>query len=351
MEGAMTTISRRTFLTATSLTALGASLAACSSDKEEPSGSSNGKMDKVTYLTSFGNLGRDAYIHAAVHKNYFKEAGIEVNVQYGQAGDYNHNQLLAGRAQFASIDASGAIIRAGKAKKPQDRDLRIVGAVHQLTLNSLATFADKGFTSPKDLQGKTLGAVVGAAPRALFPAFARLAGIDEKTIKWTDATTQNSGSLLATNRVEGLVTQMPTKPGLEKLAGGREVLMFPYSDYLSDLYGITIMTHKDVIEKKPDLVRRFNQAIMRGVKYGVNNPEEIGKVLRDIDNTADAGQAAQELAILKPNSLPGGGIPVGTFEEARMAKSIALLQDLGLIPPGLTPADIADARFLPKSDT
>jgi hypothetical protein len=42
---------------------------------------------------------------------------------------------------------------------------------------------------------------------------------------------------------------------------------------------------------------------------------------------------------------------VGTFDEARMAKSIALLRDLGLIPAGLIPADLADARFLPKSDT
>ena len=347
----MTTTSRRTFLAAMSLTAVGGTLAACSSDKEKASGSPNGKVDKVTYLTSFGNLGRDAYIHAAVHQNYFAEAGIEVNVQYGQAGDYNHSQLLAGRAQFASIDASGAIIRAGKAAKPQDRDLRIVGAVHQLTLNSLATFEDKGLTSPRDLQGKTLGAVVGAAPRALFPAYARLAGIDEKTIKWADATTQNSGSLLATDAVDGLATQLPTKPGLEKLAGGRKVVMFPYSDFLSDLYGITIMTHKNVIEKNPDLVRRFNQAIMRGVKYAVNHPEEIGKVLREIDNTVDANQAAQELTILKPNSLPAGGTPVGAFDEARMAKSIDLLRGLGLIPPGLAPADIADVRFLPKSDT
>jgi NitT/TauT family transport system substrate-binding protein len=347
----MTTISRRTFMTATSLTAMGATLAACSGDKEKASGSSNGTVDKVTYLTSFGNLGRDAYIHAAVHKNYFKEVGIEVNVQYGQAGDYNHTQLLAGRAQFASIDASGAIIRAGKAAKPEDRHLRIVGVVHQLTLNALATFADKGFTRPGDLQGKTLGAVVGAAPRALFPAYARLAGIDEKTIKWTDATTQNSGSLLATNKVEGLVTQVQAKPALEKVAGGRKILVFPYSDFITDLYGITIMTHKNVIEKNPDLVRRFNQAIMRGVKYAVNNPEEIGKVLHEIDNTADAAQAAQELAILKPNTVPRAGTPVGTFDESMVARNIALLQGLGLIPSGLTPADVADARFLPKSDT
>lgn len=347
----MTTISRRTFLAATGLTATGAALAACSGDPKKADGSPEGKVDKVTYLTVLGNLGRDAYIHAAVHKGYFKEVGIEVDVQYGQAGDYNHNQLLAGRAQFASVDISGAIIRAGKAAKPEDRDLRIIGVVHQRTLNSVAAFVDKGYTSPRDLQGKTLGAIVGAAPRALFPAFARLADIDEKSLKWTDATPQNNVTLLATNRVDALATQLVTKPSLEKAANGRKVVMFPYSEFISDLYGITIMTHKSVIEKDPDLVRRFNQAIMRGVKYGVENPEEIAKVLKETDNTVDVDQAAQELAILKPNCLPGGGAPVGIFDDAKMARNIALLQSLGLIPSGLTPADIADTRFLPKSDT
>lgn len=330
----------------TAASAGGAALAACSRDGQ----SGNDKLDRVTYLTSFSNLGRDAYIHAAVHKKCFAEAGIEVNVQYGQAGDYNHKQLLAGRAQFASIDAAGAIIRAGKAATPEDRSLRIVGVVHQRTLNAVAVFADRGFTAPRDLQGTTLGAVVGAAPRALFPAFARLAGIDETTITWVDATTQNSGSLLASNRVAGLATQLPTKPGLEKLAGGRKVVMFPYGDVIADLYGITIMTHQNVIDRSPDLVRRFNRAIMRGVKYAVENPDEIGKVLQGLDNTVDADQAAQELAILKPNSLPTGDVPVGSFDRARMARSLTLLQDLGLIPAGLSPADVADDRFLPQSD-
>ena len=65
----------------TTASAAGAAFAACSRDGRTGSG----KLDRVTYLTSFGNLGRDAYIHAAVHMKYFAEVGIEVNVQYGQA--------------------------------------------------------------------------------------------------------------------------------------------------------------------------------------------------------------------------------------------------------------------------
>ncbi|WP_203928891.1 ABC transporter substrate-binding protein [Virgisporangium ochraceum] len=346
----MTTISRRKFMAATGLTAMGATLGACSSDDKKSGGSSNGKVDKVTYLTVLGNLGRDAYIHAAVSKGFFKDVGIEVNVQFGQAGDFNHNQLLGGQAQFASVDIAGAIIRAGKQAKPEDRNLRIIGVVHQLTLNSVAVFDDKqNIKSPRDLQGKKVGAITGAAPRALFPAYAKLAGIDEKSIVWTDATPQNNVALLATNQVEALATQLVTKPSLEKAGKGRKIVMFPYSDFISDLYGVTIMTHKDVIAKNPDLVKRFNQAIMRGVKYSVNNPEETAKFLKANDNTVDEAQAAGELAILKPNCLPAGGAPVGTFDDAKMARNIALLQGLNLIPGGLTPKDIADTSFLPSS--
>jgi NitT/TauT family transport system substrate-binding protein len=338
-------------MTATSLTAMGATLAACSSDKKKTGGSSDGKLEKVTYLTVLGNLGRDAYIHAAVSKGYFKEVGIEVEVQYGQAGAYNHNQLLGEQAQFASIDIAGAITRAGKAEKPEDRNLRVIGVVHQRTLNSVAAFVDKGYTSPRDLQGKKLGAIIGAAPRVLFPAFARLSGIDEKSITWVDATAQNNASLLATSQIDALATQLVTQPQIEKLGKGRKLVNFPFSDFISDLYGVSIMTHKNLIDKNPDLVKRFNQAIMRGVKYAVNNPDEIGKVLKETDNTVDAEQASKELAILKPNCIPADNAPVGSFDEARMAKNIALLQGINLIPSGLSPKDIADTSFIPQSDT
>src|SRR5688572_9122720 len=151
----MTGISRRTFVTATGLTAAGALLAACSdSDDGKTNASGDKALDKVTYLTGFGILGRESYVVIADKKGWFRENGIEVTIQPGQAGAYNHNQVVAGTVHFAAVDGAGQIIRNGKAEKPADKNIRIINAVQQLTLNALMTWEDKGFTSPKDLEGK-----------------------------------------------------------------------------------------------------------------------------------------------------------------------------------------------------
>jgi NitT/TauT family transport system substrate-binding protein len=353
MTSVMTGISRRTFVTATGLAAAGAVLSACDSGKEKssPNTSSKKQADKVTYLTGFGILGRESYVHVAVSKGFFKDVGLDVTIQPGQAGLYNHNQVLAGQAQFAAVDPSGALIRQAKADKPEDKNLRIIAAAHQLTLNALVAWADKGIGSPRDLAGKTLGVATGAVPKTLFPAYARLAGIDDKSVKWSETAPPQLPSLLVTNKVDAVATFNVAVPGIEKAAGNRKTAIFPYSDVLSDLYGTVIITHLDITKKNPDLAKRFTGALMKGLRYAVEHPDEAGKILNQMDNTQNADLAAKELTLLKPYTIPPGGAPVGTFDESRMAKNIAVLQGLGLMPTGLTPDQAVDTRFIPKSDS
>jgi NitT/TauT family transport system substrate-binding protein len=346
----MTGFSRRTLVTTTGLAAAGLALPGCSGE-ESAGASGNGQVDKVTYLTGFGILGRECYVHVAAAKGYFRDANIEVTIQPGQAGTYNHNQMLAGKAQFGAVDSSGALIRSGKAEKAEDKSLRIVAAVQQLTLNVIAAWQDGGIHSPQDLAGKTLGTAIGAVPRTLFPAYARIANIDPATVKWIETAPPQVPSLLVTNKVQALATFNVAVPGVEKAARGRKAVIFPYSDVLTDLLGNVILAPQRLIETDPDLVTRFVQALMRGLKYAVTNPQEAGQILHQADPTQNVELAATELNLLKPYTLPVGGKPVGTFDESRMAKNIAVLQGLGLIPSGLTPDQVADTRFLPKSDS
>ena len=345
----MTGISRRTMVATTGLAAAGLVLPACSSDD----GGSNGDtdIDRVTYLTGFGILGRESYVHVAVAKGFFRDADIEVTIQPGKAGTYNHSQLLAGKAQFAAVDSSGALIRHGRAQTPEEKSLRIVAVVQQLTLNSIVAWQGGGISSPRDLAGKTLGVATGAVPKTLFPAYARIAGIDPGSVKWTETAPPQLPSLLITNKVPALATFNVAVPGIEKAAGGRKAVILPYGDVLTDLIGSVIVTPQRLIESDPDLVTRFVQALMRGLKYAVTNPEEAGRILKQADPTQDVALAAAELTLLKPYTLPRNGKPVGTFDDARMAKNIAVLQGLGLIPTALTPADVADTRFLPETDS
>src|SRR5436190_1190511 len=122
----------RALLVAVLATALIGSAAGCSSSKDEPvAASGSAKPDKVTYLTAFGAVGRDAFAWVAQEKGYFKDAGLDVNIQLGAATGENLKGLAAGQAQFANLDLIGAWILAGKGDY---KDFRTIAAIHQQTL-------------------------------------------------------------------------------------------------------------------------------------------------------------------------------------------------------------------------
>ena len=76
----------RTVAAAALATAL-ALVSACSSgsDSADDAKGGDGKaLEKVTYLTSFGNFGRDSYAWVAKDKGFFKDAGFDVEIKPGQ---------------------------------------------------------------------------------------------------------------------------------------------------------------------------------------------------------------------------------------------------------------------------
>jgi len=104
----------RTVLGAALALALAAGTVGCSSDDGDKAGANGKQVEKITYLTAFGAVGRDAFAWVAQEKGYFKEAGFDVNIQLGAGTDPNLKAITAGQAQFGSLDMTGVMIQAGK---------------------------------------------------------------------------------------------------------------------------------------------------------------------------------------------------------------------------------------------
>ena len=86
-----------------SVAAAALAAAGCSSgDKSTDKSATPAKVTKITYLTAFGAVGRDAFVWVAKDKGYFKDAGIDIDIQLGAATDTNLKALAAGQAQFAA---------------------------------------------------------------------------------------------------------------------------------------------------------------------------------------------------------------------------------------------------------
>ncbi|WP_422769997.1 ABC transporter substrate-binding protein [Plantactinospora sp. WMMC1484] len=284
-------------------------------------------------MTTLGTQGRDAYGFVARDKGFFAEVGIEVDIQPGQAGDYNHQMIRSGQAQVTVVDAAGALVRYGSGR---DTSFQILAAIHQQTLLSIVSLEASGITNAHALPGRTLATVKGAAPEVLFPAYARLAGIDASKVSWQYGSAPQLNSYLAAGRVDGIGIFLVGQPGVAA-AAKRPVSALPYSEYLRDLFGGVVVAQKETITGNPDLLRRFVRALLRGAEYAVAHPEEAGRILAGAVKGQDARLAAEELRLMRPYVIPASGAPVGTMEEERVVRSVALLQSVGLLPGGANP--------------
>src|SRR2546429_931026 len=205
--------------------------AACS--RQPTNHTSAASLDRVTYLTGLGTFGREAFAWLAAAKGFFREVNIDCIIVPGAAGDSNLKLLAAGQAQFAVIDYAGALVRIGNGRG----DFQCVAALTQHTLIGIMTLEHSRISAPADLQGRTVAQASGAVVKTLFPAYARLAGFDPRTVRWIDTTPAELPALLASGRVDAIGQFIVGQPTVEAAAGGRNVAGLPYGDFLTDLYG------------------------------------------------------------------------------------------------------------------
>jgi NitT/TauT family transport system substrate-binding protein len=291
--------------------------------------------DRVTYLTGFGTTPREGYGWVADGMGFFAEVGIAASIQAGAPSDANLKTLAAGKAQFAVIDFVSAV--RGVATWP---DYRAVAAVQQTTLLSMITLPGRGIAQGADLAGRTVGTGASAATQTLFPTYARLAGFDPSHTKIVNFTPDQLPAALVGGAIDAMGAYVVDTPGIAH-AAGRQPIVLPYARYLTDLYGSVLITTTSLIKSNPDLVKRFSSALLRGVRYSVDNPEQAGKLMHAAVSTADPGITADTMALMKPY-INGGGLT-----EARVMRGIAVLESAGLAGAGLTPERVVDFSLVP----
>jgi NitT/TauT family transport system substrate-binding protein len=301
-------------------------------------------VEKVTYLTAFGSFGREGFAYVAKAKGFFAERGIDVDIQTGQGATSNLQLLAAGRAQFSANDLGGVWILQGNGKFP---DVRAVAAIQQRTLNSIMTLEQSGIARPADLVGRKLGGTAGATPELLWPVYAKLSGIDPRSVTWRHMAAQQTPVALAAGTVDGIGQFVVASGTVEKAAGGRKTRALAYADVIADLYGNALVTTTTVINDNPGLVARFRDALLEGLVYSVQHPQEAGQILHQQIPAQDATAAAAELEKMAPYVLVAGR--AGVLDPARVARAVAILAGAGAITTTPRPDALVDFKLAPAA--
>jgi NitT/TauT family transport system substrate-binding protein len=319
----------------------GAGVAACSRSEKPPA---RRTMDKVTVMTGFNITGQDSFLFAALEKGWYRNAGIEVTVQAGAGTGRNLQALAAGNAQFAVIDLTGGLLEIDKGAHI---DFRVFAAIYQLNVSCIVALPRAGIRTAQDLAGKSIGYTEGGVNKTIFPAYAQLAGLDHNLVRWQPLEPPLIRPALLAGRLDAATEIVIGRPALEA-AAKQQVTMLPYSDQIRDLYGNAFAVSTDLARSNPGLVRRFRDATFRGIQWTIENPTDAGRVMAKHNPTYKAETAEAE--IRQTVQYVRGAAPVlGHLDEARLARSIALVQGIGLVKSGLTVDKVAALDLAPQA--
>jgi NitT/TauT family transport system substrate-binding protein len=268
----MNQIDRRQFIRYSSLT-IGASLfAACSSNQTQTSStsSSSAKLDKITYGTNWYAQAEHGGFYQAIATEIYKQNGLDVTIQMG-GPQVNSTQLLMGGAIDFFMGTGSESIKAVEEGIPKVT----VAAIFQKDPQILLAHPNIGINSLKDLQGKPI--YVAALANTTFWPF-----LKEK-YNFTDEQKRpynfSIAPFLADKNVaqQGYVSSEPLKVTKE---GGFEPVVFLLADYGYTPYTTTIETRRELVEKNPNLVKRFVDASIKGWYSYLENPEPGNRLIK-----------------------------------------------------------------------
>ncbi len=296
--------------------------------------------DKMTFVTDFGYLGRHAYYFVALERGYYREADLEVDIVRGQGSADAIKQIAAGTAQVGFADAASVIIGRANDGVP----VKIVAEIYGKPPHAVFTLEGSGITSPKDLEGRTIADSASSSLPKLFPAYAKAAGIDANKVKWLFVTSDAIAATLALSRADAVTYYTIGEALLSKAVAPKKLTILKFSDVGMDFYSNGLIASDATIKSRPELVKRFVQATLRGLADATSDPEGAARILNKYHRQIDLDVGTAEMKVMA--SLVKA--PPGFIDKAQMQRTIALVEkSFGLKKP-IAIDDVSADGFVSK---
>jgi NitT/TauT family transport system substrate-binding protein len=186
----------------------------------------------------------------------------------------------------------------------------------------------------------------------MFPVYAKKVGIDPKLVTFLPTPPPNLPQVLAAGKVQGIGQFAVGKPLIEKAdPKHREAVYLSYGKDLPELYGNTIITRSDLAKDHPDQVKKFSNALLKGLQDTYSDPAAAAAILKKYVPNTDVDVATKELEIMREYIKPPGfNGPLGEVTQERVQKVISLLEESKAIGAGaLKPEDLVTLSLAPKS--
>jgi NitT/TauT family transport system substrate-binding protein len=278
----------------------------------------------------------------------FKRNRLEVTIDGGRGSGDTLAKVAAGAYDIGISDFSALV--AFNAQYPQQRMIASM-IMNDRAPMSIAALKTSGITTPKDIAKKRVADNVGEASRVMFPAFAKVNGIDSNAIIWINVAPNLREASLVRGQADALAGNFLTIwIGLRRLGlKDADFNLLPYADWGVDLMGNSVVTKPTWAATHADVLKRFLACGVDAIRTSISNPALAVDSLKPYNALVERDEGITELEManrltsvteyVRQNGIAG-------VDLARVDKATAVISEaLGIAKPNAR--DVWTDAYLP----
>jgi len=302
-------------------------------------------QDKVTLQLNWYPIADHSPFYLGKQNGLFAAEKIDLTIVRGAGSADSAQKIDLKQAEFGISDTPTVLIARSKGAK-----LKLIGMVFDKGPSNIFFWKDSGIRTPKDLVGKKIAAPPGDSHRLLWPSFAAANGIDPNAVTLVNVKPEGKQAILAAKHVDAVFELYTGMPFMEKALGAGNVGNLLFADHGVSIYAHAYIAHDDLVEKNPDLVRRFLRATYKGWVAAIKDPtaaiDAMAAELPNLDKPAYLANLKLVVDLVDTPRYREHGL--GWIEPGQMRKTIEITHAGGKMDRPVTADEIATNAFNSK---
>jgi NitT/TauT family transport system substrate-binding protein len=278
--------------------------------------------------------------YVAVERGYFAEEGIELEFDYGDYDTKGVQLVAAGWTPFA-IASGDQVLKA----RAQGMPVKTFVNWWQRFPVAVVALKESGIQEPGDLEGREVGIpeTFGAASYIGWKALASATDLEEERV---DLEVIGYAALenLTVGRVEAAVVYANNEP-VQLNQRGYETNLIAVADY-APLVSNGVIASEDVLQDRPELVRAFARAFLRGLEETISDPDAAFEICREYVEGLEENEEIQR-AVLEASLDYWRGEPLGRSNPEAWKNAVEVMERANLLEGAVDPEQAFTNAFLP----
>ncbi len=293
--------------------------------------------DKLTVRLDFIAWGTHAAMHLANEKGWFKEAGLDVEVQDGTGSGNTIQLVAAGQADIGQVQLGVMAVA-----KEKGADLISIAGWFRKSDLAVLVDRDSPISTIADLKGKSIVNFNGSPWSPYIAGFLKAGGLSEQDVSIVAVAPPALMSTYTAKQADAVMTTAPFGLPIIETARPSKAVLMADAGIAFPSYGLIV--RRDTLADKGDALRRLVAVQVRAWQYIYDG---------HVDEAVAAIIAQRPGMKLNPDVLKGqielykdfieteasAGKPFGVQTEEDWAKALADMEAAGIVAPGRKPAD------------